>query len=87
MDHRKNRNEMSKPAYLSAVNIKCMADGCQQIVKSNGISVVGHLVLRHKFSPGETGLLCRRHAVLAGNFTGDSGNWEVAKFETIEQNI
>ena len=75
---------MTQPAYLSAVNIKCMAKDCQQIVRSNGVTIVQHLVLNHKISPGETGLLCSRHSGTHYQFTGPEGNWTVGEWVNVE---
>lgn len=75
---------MTQPAYLSAVNIKCMTKDCQQIVRSNGVTIVQHLVLHHKISKGETGLLCRRHAGNNIQFTGPEGNWTVGEWVNTE---
>jgi len=74
----------NQPAYLTAVNIRCIG-GCSQVVKSNGVSVMTHTVLHHQYSPGETALICRKcfndwnkmHAL-----TCESGNWTIG--ETVE---
>ena len=55
------------------------------MVKSNGVPVMEHTVLNHKYSPGETALICRK---CRANFsrmeglTGQGGNWKIG--ETVE---
>lgn len=69
---------MKQPAYLSALNIHCAASGCHQIVKSNGVAIVTHTELNHRYSPGEKAYLCRmcRHnAKTVEYLTGYVGNW------------
>lgn len=68
----------NQPAYLSAVNIRCIG-GCSQIIRSNGVTLVNHIVLHHKYSPGETAMICRK---CRNNYnrweylTGYVGNWK-----------
>jgi hypothetical protein len=87
----------NQPAYLTAVNIRCIG-GCSQIVesdgvpvmthtilKSNGASKEAHTVLRHKCSPGETALICRKcrgDSRIMEKLTGERGNWTIG--ETVE---
>lgn len=77
---------MNQPAYLSAVNIRCIG-GCSQIVKSNGVPTMEHTVLHHKYSPGETAMICRK---CRANFnrweglTGNGGNWKAGEFVTVQ---
>ncbi len=75
---------MNQPAYLSSVNIRCIG-GCSQIIKSNGVSIVSHTVLNHKYSPGETALICRKcrnNYYRTNAMIGGSTNWKIG--ETVE---
>lgn len=50
------------PKYREAINIRCIAPGCKQIVRHDGIPVVNCTELRHRFGAGEKAYLCRRCA-------------------------
>ena len=67
----------NKPAYLQSINIRCIG-GCSQIIKSDGDSVMTHMVLRHKYSPSETALICRKcrndYKIIAP-LISTNGNW------------
>lgn len=82
---------MRQPAYLSAVNIRCIANCPQsQIVKSNGVTVATHTVLTHKFSAGETAAVCRncaRDARRMEALTGPEGNWRVSKVVEVQNGL
>ena len=47
---------MKQPQYLEMLRIKCPY--CPQYVKADGITIVKHMVLEYKFSPGETICVC-----------------------------
>lgn len=72
-----------KPEYLSALNIYCAGRRsgrkCGQIVKSNGVPVVSHTVLEHRYSRGETCFLCRHCANQAGQVEVMRENWKEEK--------
>ena len=78
---------MNQPAYLSAVNIRCIGR-CSQIIKSNGVSIMSHTVLRHKDSPGETALICRKcrndYKIMAP-LISSAGNWTQGEFVAVDR--
>lgn len=78
---------MNQPAYISSVNIRCIG-GCSQVVKSNGVSVMSHTVLNHKYSPGETALICREcraNFYTIKGLLGHSGNWAIGETVDVER--
>jgi hypothetical protein len=83
---------MTAPQYLQSINIRCAAKHCRNIVKSDGITTIEHVVLKHKFSRSETLCLCRRCAnradvtrPLTRPLTGPGGNWTVGERVEVEK--
>lgn len=77
-----------KPHYLQSINIRCAAKHCRNIVKSDGITTIEHVVLRHKHSRNETLCLCRRcanRADVTRPLTGPGGNWTVGDRVEVEK--
>lgn len=77
-----------KPLYMQSINIRCAAKHCRNIVKSDGITTIEHVVLKHKFSRSETLCLCRRcanRADVTQPLTGPGGNWTVGERVEVEK--
>ena len=73
---------MKEPAYKHAINIRCAAAHCSQIVKSDGVTICDHTVLGHKFSRGETIVLCRlcaKRADVTRLFLGKEKDYEILR--------
>lgn len=73
---------MTQPMYKQALNIRCAAAHCSQIVKSDGVTICDHTVLGHKFSRGETIVLCRlcaKRADVTQGFVGEKNDWEILR--------
>lgn len=77
-----------KPHYLQSINIRCAAKHCRNIVKSDGITTIEHVVLRHKHSRNETISLCRRcanRADVTRPLIGPGGNWTLGERVQVEK--
>lgn len=77
-----------KPHYLQSINIRCAAKHCRNIVKSDGITTIEHVVLRNKHSRNETISLCRRcanRADVTRPLTGPGGNWTLGERVQVEK--
>ena len=72
-----------QPQYQSALNIYCAGRRsgrkCTQIVKSNGVAIVEHTVFEHRYSRGETCVLCRNCAAQAGQVEVMQRDWKKSK--------
>lgn len=76
-----------KPHYLQSINLRCAASHCRNIVKSDGITTIEHVVLRHKHSRNETLCLCRRcanRADVTRPLIGPGGNWTLGERVQVE---